>query len=971
MAGLGAPTAVASNGLRSSGAAEELRQQIEQVREQVAKDQAMLQILQNMDRAKLQQTLPHLVPDTQLDQLETRLNQAQQDLIKLKLNYTPDHPNYKNAQEIVEELKKSISERIEGILSGLTAKRESEETYLSQLTAQLSQESNSAEQTNGSVAAVTAQLERDEKGLQELLTRYTAEHPLVVEAKQKVEADRNALEAAQSAASRRAGSLAGGSEGAAPVTDEEQQQIRRIQFMIQNSPDLINAVGSEGITPLQDAAAKGQLSVAEYLLDHGADVNRTGSSGSSVQTPLYRAANNGHKAMVELLISRGADINSFNPLERVVSKNYTSVAEVLLAHNADVNYHGSEARVPLHDAAEHGATNLIQLLISHGADVRAVDNAGATPLHLAARAGEIDAAKMLLAAKAPIDARDKEDSTPLHYAAQVGRANMISLLLDSGASVDPTNHNNSTPLQFAVSSGAAEAVRVLLAHKADPNHPVGYIRYGNDHVYTSRPIYSGIVHTNILEMLLEAGADPDGQLALPTTPLNSALGAANIDSARLLLEHAANPNQPSYGDPPLAVALKEPKDKSAIPLLLEKGADPNAKNAAGLPPLFTTTDPEIGRWLLDHNADINARAVNNLTPLISAAYNTNYLKFLLDAGANPDLQDTNGNTALDQAVYMSAVESVRLLLAHKADPNIQNNFGYTPLDMAKFGVEGRKFATMMAPNVGNEAQGPLSPEVFQKISALLSDAGGMANLPKRNRIEVRRASSSGVIITKGSHDWNRYSLLEIIAGEYGLLTQKTSGEWDRYNAQRGLQWQHDLPFPDFKNVMVYRRVDASAKQKTISVNLEKILNSGDCSQDVWLEWGDVIEIPESDHPVDQRWPGLMNQTVTALTNCTARQVTIIVKGVSTTLKLQPGFKVNYTTKPDENDGLEVTHASFMLRSVMDNSKLVRVSSDLSRVKVTRIDPETKKKQEWTIDCTNPSEADLWLRDGDVIDVPEK
>ena len=61
----------------------------------------------------------------------------------------------------------------------------------------------------------------------------------------------------------------------------------------------------------------------------------------------------------------------------------------------------------------------------------------------------------------------------------------------------------------------------------------------------------------------------------------------------------------------------------------------------------------------------------------------------------------------------------------------------------------------------------------------------------------------------------------------------------------------------------------------------------------------------------------------------------------------------------------------MLHSVLDNSKLVRVSSDLSRVKVTRQDPLTKKTTEWTIDCTNSDTDNLWLRDGDVIEVPEK
>ena len=60
----------------------------------------------------------------------------------------------------------------------------------------------------------------------------------------------------------------------------------------------------------------------------------------------------------------------------------------------------------------------------------------------------------------------------------------------------------------------------------------------------------------------------------------------------------------------------------------------------------------------------------------------------------------------------------------------------------------------------------------------------------------------------------------------------------------------------------------------------------------------------------------------------------------------------------------------MLRSVLDNSKLIRVSSDLSRVKVTRQDPLTKKTSEWTIDCTDQTD-NLWLRDGDLIEVPEK
>jgi hypothetical protein len=64
--------------------------------------------------------------------------------------------------------------------------------------------------------------------------------------------------------------------------------------------------------------------------------------------------------------------------------------------------------------------------------------------------------------------------------------------------------------------------------------------------------------------------------------------------------------------------------------------------------------------------------------------------------------------------------------------------------------------------------------------------------------------------------------------------------------------------------------------------------------------------------------------------------------------------------------------SFMIRSVLFNSKLLLASSGLAHLKVARRDPATGHKQEWIVDCSDSKTApDLWLRDGDVIEVPEK
>ena len=121
-----------------------------------------------------------------------------------------------------------------------------------------------------------------------------------------------------------------------PSTDED-QEIQRIQQMIQNSPDLINRASSDEGTPLFSAASKDQMRVAGFLLDHGADVNAPAGTHGKIWdtwTPLMAAADYGHKTMVDLLLSRGADVNWKNKggetaLYRAVLRGFQAVTEGL------------------------------------------------------------------------------------------------------------------------------------------------------------------------------------------------------------------------------------------------------------------------------------------------------------------------------------------------------------------------------------------------------------------------------------------------------------------------------------------------------------------------------------------------------------------------------------------------------------------------------------------------------------------
>ncbi|XP_072095410.1 poly [ADP-ribose] polymerase tankyrase-2 isoform X4 [Mobula birostris] len=120
-------------------------------------------------------------------------------------------------------------------------------------------------------------------------------------------------------------------------------------------------------TPLHLAAGYNNLEVAEYLLQHGADVNAQDKGGL---IPLHNAASYGH----------------------------VDVAALLIRYNACVNATDKWAFTPLHEAAQKGRTQLCALLLAHGADPTMRNQEGQTPLDLV---NADDVRALLIAAMPP------------------------------------------------------------------------------------------------------------------------------------------------------------------------------------------------------------------------------------------------------------------------------------------------------------------------------------------------------------------------------------------------------------------------------------------------------------------------------------------------------------------------------------------------------------------------------------------
>ena len=180
-------------------------------------------------------------------------------------------------------------------------------------------------------------------------------------------------------------------------------------------------------------------------------------------------------------------------------------------------------------------------------------------------------------------------------------------------------------------------------------------------------------------------------------------------------------------------------------------------------------------------------------------------------------------------------------------------------------------------------------------------------------------------------------------------------------------------YPDFANIRIRKPAADLKTWEEKRVDLSALLELGSCSVDVPVNWGEVIQLPELDHSLNESWTGFSRKQLETLKKCLTRSVQISVKGEVKPLEL--GLDINFGL-PDTDPTsvqIQITKAApFWLKAVLQTSKLVLASSDLSRVKVTRRIPATGQTQEWLIDCSPNSQApDLWLKDGDLIEIPEK
>ncbi len=301
------------------------------------------------------------------------------------------------------------------------------------------------------------------------------------------------------------------------------------------------------------------------------------------------------------------------------------------------------------------------------------------------------------------------DGLDLIQAVKAGRHEAVRALLGDAASGDvraalrAAEADGTTALHWAVRADDGELVRMLLRAGADP---AAATRHG------VTPLALAAVNGSaaVTELLLKAGASPNVTLPEGETVLMTAARTGRPEVLRLLLEAGADVHARErwFGETALMWAAAE-DHPGAIVVLAAHGADLNARsarlepanrrNGQSIMPLGSWTPVmyaarqgalEAARALAELGADLNLTDPDGATALVLAIINAHYdvAALLADKGADPNVGDNEARmAALYAAVDMntlaighgrpntrpsgrlSALDLIERLLARGADPN--------------------------------------------------------------------------------------------------------------------------------------------------------------------------------------------------------------------------------------------------------------------------------------------------------------
>lgn len=501
-----------------------------------------------------------------------------------------------------------------------------------------------------------------------------------------------------------------------------------VEMLIQSGADVHRTTRIGAYTPLHLAAQAGADRAVRRLLDAGSEVDPVTTNSGVTPLHLAAAAIDGEVA-VEMLLSAGADPNvreitsGQTPLIFAAGAGRAEAVRALLRSGADPGVSTAAIDVRQHVIADRDAGRFLRRTIANMKEAEGGDNEWEpTPEQVR---DAVEAQRAYLRSGEPYREYDADElvsyrpdypggpdvarppyretlvgrtggMTALLHAAREGHVDVADALLDGGADVNQVSADHTSPLLIAALNGQFDLALRLVERGADPD-----IAAATD---GSNPLFA-VLNTEwspksnypqprahdqqetryleVLEALLEAGADPNPRLnshlwyfeygltkigtdLKGATPFWRATYAQDLVAMRMLIEYGADPTIPTAWP---AVGMRErrqqdgrqqedsglpwiPEDAfNAYPIHIAAGGGFTGLGAFSIRNVPNSFIPAVRYLIEEHGIDVNTRDSWGFTPLhyASSRGDNDLIDYLVSVGADVGAITRLGQSTADMA----------------------------------------------------------------------------------------------------------------------------------------------------------------------------------------------------------------------------------------------------------------------------------------------------------------------------------
>ena len=411
----------------------------------------------------------------------------------------------------------------------------------------------------------------------------------------------------------------------------------------------------------------------------------------TIHEKIINAIKTKDKNLVAKLLEQKSDLNNLDLYDGTTPLIYAcyyadpKIVKMLINAGADVNLKDEENYTPLKRICDRFEENpeivasIVKNLLDAGASVKFGRSSWDNALHYAVMYGYTEAVRLLLEAGANPNIKGLYGRTALHYAAMGNNPAIVELLLKHGAKPNILNEGRETPLRELISgkkSNIRSAKLLIVKSKLD---------FEDDYYGSYLHLAAAYGKIKIMEHLLKAGMNINLKNFEKLTALDVAIAEKKTKVVKFLLKKGAKIYKNGYTN--IFEAFVKSKDIEFLQWLLDNHYDENLVTDASFEACYYG-NLNVLKLFLENGLNVNIREkYSGETLLMRASYkgHTDIVKYLIDKGADINLNSSEKNTALMFAASEGHLEIVKILIEKGVEINAVNNYGWNALMQAVFG----------------------------------------------------------------------------------------------------------------------------------------------------------------------------------------------------------------------------------------------------------------------------------------------